>query len=460
MTNAELAQEILKSVGKENVISLTHCITRLRFVLRDEALADTEKIKALEGVLGVQTKSGQYQIIVGNKVGKVFAELQTILGQNGDSVQMEEAVQPTVKGKNWFNRLMETISSILIPSLPPVIGGGMIKGFLFTFWYLGWIEWGSNEFELLNLISDCMFYFYPFLLATSAAKRFKTNEYMALALAGALMYPTIINGVGGEVTGLTLFGIIKIPFIDYSASVIPILISVWVLSYVYNFFQKHIPDIVGTIFTPVLTLFLMIPLQMIVFAPLGYGLGEYIAKGVNILLGLSPVVAGFIVGAARPFMVFTGMHHAMRVIVQQQISSFGGTTIGAMNYMSVFAQATAPLAVYFVTKSRKMKKLSMSAAVSGYLGVTEPALYSVIVKYKIVLIATSIGGGIGGAIVSAFGSAEYAMVMSSILTIPATVGEGFMGIVIGIPVTIITTMLIIFFGRKSIIAQDEAEGLI
>jgi PTS system beta-glucosides-specific IIC component len=233
-----------------------------------------------------------------------------------------------------------------------------------------------------------------------------------------------------------------------------------VLSYVYHFFQKHIPDIAGTIFTPVLTLFLMIPLQMIVFAPLGYGLGEYIAKGVDILLGLSPVIAGFIVGAARPFMVFTGMHHAMRVIVQQQISSFGGTTIGAMNSMSVFAQATAPLAVYLVTKSRKMKKLSMSAAVSGYLGVTEPALYSVIVKYKIVLIATAIGGGIGGAIVSAFGSAEYAMVMSGILTIPATVGEGFMGIVIGIPVTVITTLLIVFLGRKSIIAQDEAEGLI
>ncbi|MDR2025273.1 MAG: PTS transporter subunit EIIB [Hungatella sp.] len=195
MKNTELAQEILKSAGKENVISLTHCITRLRFVLRDEALADTEKIKVLEGVLGIQKKSGQYQIVLGNKVEKVFAELQPMLDQNGKPVQTAETVQPAGKRRNWFDRLMETISSILISNLPLVIGGGMIKGFLFTFWYLGWIEWGSNGFELLNLISDCMFYFYPFLLAASAAKRFKTNEYMALALAGALMYPTIINGV-------------------------------------------------------------------------------------------------------------------------------------------------------------------------------------------------------------------------------------------------------------------------
>lgn len=459
MTNAELAQQILEHIGKDNVIEVTHCITRLRFVLKDDTMADTEKIKTLDGVLSIQQKAGQYQVVVGTKVGKVFAELQPLLS---DGMTLRPESGDTNNGKqkkNWFNRLMETISSILIPSLPPIIGGGMIKGFLFTFWYLGWIEWGSNSFEILNLISDCMFYFYPFLLAVSAAKRFKTNEYMALSLAGALMYPTIINGVGGEIGGLSLFGLVTIPFIDYSSSVIPILLSVWGLSYVYNFFQKRIPDILSTIFTPVLTLLIMVPVQMILLAPLGFYAGEYVAQAIAWLLNLSPIIAGFIIGATRPFLVFTGTHHAMRVIVQQQISSFGGTTIGAMNYMSVFAQATAPLGVFLVTKSQKMKKLSLSAAVSGYLGCTEPALYSVVLKYKVVMLATAIGGGIGGAITSSYGSMEFAMVMSSILTIPATVGEGFMGIVIGIPVTIGTTLLIIFMGRKSIIEQDKAEGL-
>lgn len=458
MTNKELAKQILDYVGKDNVSAVTHCITRLRFTLLDETKVDTEKIKALDGVLGVQNKAGQYQVILGNKVGKVFNDLQEILPPDLTVASAGEGKPADKQNKNWFAKLMETLSSILIPSLPPIIGGGMIKGFLFTFWYFGWIEWGSNGFEILNLISDCMFYFYPFLLAVSAAKRFKTNEYMALALAGALMYPTIINGLGGESAGLSLFGIISLPFIDYSSSVIPIIFSVWILSYVYRFFVQKIPDLLSTIFTPMLTLFIMVPIQLAILAPLGFYAGEYVAAGINWLLQLSPAIAGFIIGATRPFLVFTGTHHAMRVIVQQQISSFGGTTIGAMNYMSVFAQATAPLAVYFVSRSRKMRDLSLSAAVSGYLGVTEPALYSVILKYKIVLIATAVGGGVGGMITSIFGAAEYAMVMSSILTIPATIGEGFVGIVIGIPVTIAVTFLIVFFGRKSIQAQDAQEN--
>ena len=454
MKNEELAKLILENVGGvKNIKNLTHCVTRLRFTLYDDKKANKHAIENLDGVLGVQEQGGQFQVIVGSKVNKIYQEF---IGNTQLSFSDEEP-QNSGKKKSFVSNLLETISSILIPSLPPVIGGGMIKGFLFMFWEFGWIEWGSDIFNLLNIISDGMFYFYPFLLAVSAAKRFKTNPYMALAIAGSMMHPTIYEGINAGLKSLKVIGSIGVPYLDYNSSVIPIILSVWVMSYVYRFFEKKIPDIISVIFTPMLTLVIVIPVCMIMICPLGYYIGEYIAKGVQVLIDFSPIVAGFVIGAIRPFTVLTGTHHAVRAIVSQQLATYGFTTIGAMNYMSTMAQAAAPLAIYFVLRkhNEKMKNLSLSAAVSGFLGVTEPGLYGIIVKYKVAFIATMIGGGIGGAISSVFGSAEYAMVMSSLITIPATFGDGFMGIIIGLPASIIITMAIIFVFRNKVIEEDQ-----
>lgn len=454
MKNEELAKLILENVGgAKNIKNLTHCVTRLRFTLYDDKKANKKTIENLDGVLGVQEQGGQFQVIVGSKVNRVYQEL---IG-NPQLALSEDGPKETGKKKSVISNILETISSILIPSLPPVIGGGMIKGFLFMFWEFGWIEWGSDIFNLLNIISDGMFYFYPFLLAVSAAKRFKTNPYMALAIAGSMMHPTIYEGINAGLKSLKVIGSIGVPYLDYNSSVIPIILSVWVMSYVYRFFEKKIPDIVSVIFTPMLTLVIVIPVCMIMICPLGYYIGEYIAQGVQVLIDFSPIVAGFVIGAIRPFTVLTGTHHAVRAIVSQQLATYGYTTIGAMNYMSTMAQAAAPLAIYFVLRkhNEKMKNLSLSAAVSGFLGVTEPGLYGIIVKYKVAFIATMIGGGIGGAISSVFGSAEYAMVMSSLITIPATFGNGFMGIIIGLPASIIITMAIIFVFKNKVIEEDQ-----
>lgn len=456
MSIKKQAETILSAVGGvDNIQSLTHCVTRLRFVLKEASLIDDPTIEVLTGILSTQTSSGQYQVIIGPKVEKFYKEIMELTNNIFDNEESKTAKEPK---KSGFNAALETLSAILIPSLPPVIGGGMVKGFLFMFWQFGWLEWGSPVFDLLNIVSDGMFYFYPFLLAVSAAKRFKTNEYMALALAGALMYPSIIQGATDGVAPLKIVGLFSIPYIDYNSSVIPIILSVWVMSYIYRFFKDQIPDLLSTIFTPMLTLTLIIPIELILLAPLGFYAGDYIAKGIQVLLDFSPLISGFVIGATRPFLVLTGTHHVMRAIVQQQISTYGYTTIGAMNYMSVFAQATAAFGVYLVTKDKKMKNISFSSAISGFLGVTEPALYGVVIKYKIVMLATMIGGGVAAAVTSLFGSAEYAMVMSSILTIPATFGKGFIGIIIGIPTAILLTLGIILVGKKSILQEDEKMG--
>ncbi|EOL44634.1 PTS system, glucose subfamily, IIA component [Enterococcus phoeniculicola] len=446
----EVNQIITGVGGKKNIKTLTHCVTRLRFTVKEEKEIDIKSIEKLPDVLGVQTSGGQFQVIVGPKVDKLYKEA---VSQTGGAFSNEE--MPEEKKKWKFSSILETLSAILIPSLPPIIGGGMIKGFLFMFWQFGWVEMDSQIFEVINIISDGMFYFYPFLLAVSAAKRFKTNEYMALALAGSLMYPSIIQGAGESSAPIRILGAIQIPYIDYSSSVIPIILSVFAMSFVYRFFKDRIPDLLSTIFTPMLTLAIMIPVELALLAPLGFYAGDYVAKGMQVLLDFSPILSGFVIGATRPFLVLTGTHHAMRAIVQQQISTYGYTTIGAMNYMSVIAQASAALGVFLVVKNKKMKNISFSSAISGFLGVTEPALYGVIVKYKIVMIATMIGGGIAASITSYFGSAEYAMVMSSLLTIPATFGNGFIGIVIGIPVAVLITLAIIYIGKSSILNEDK-----
>lgn len=455
MTNKEFAGQILKFVGnKSNIVSCTHCVTRLRFVLKDESKADAKKIEELDGVLGVQIQAGQFQVIVGSKVNRVYSELVDMAGISSEEPSLQDG---DAKKKGIVSRILETLSSILIPSLPPIIGGGMIKGFLFMFWEFGWIEWGSDIFNLLNIMSDGMFYFYPFLLAVSAAKRFKTNPYMALSLAGVLMHPTIYEGINGGLESFRIFGI-SIPYLDYNASVLPIILAVWIMSYVYRFLEKRIPDIVSIIFTPMLTLMVMVPVTLAFIAPLGYYVGEYIALGVQAVIDLSPILAGFVIGVLRPITVFTGTHHAVRAIVSQQLATYGYTTIGAMNYMSTMAQAAAPLAVYLIIRNhnKKMRDISLSAAISGFLGVTEPGLYGIIMKYKVAFVAASIGGGIGAAISSYFGGAEYAMVMSSLVTIPATFGEGFIGIAIGLPVSVIVTMGICFAFKNKILEEDQA----
>lgn len=458
MTSKEMAARILELVGKEsNIISCTHCVTRLRFSLKDDGKADRKKIENLEGVLGVQIQGGQFQVIVGNKVNKIYAELTEMANIGGEDAA---ALDGSGTGKkSVVSRILETLSSILIPSLPPVIGGGMIKGFLFMFWEFGWIEWGSDIFNLLNIMSDGMFYFYPFLLAVSAAKRFKTNPYMALSLAGVLMHPTIYEGISGGVESFKILGI-SIPYLDYNASVLPIILAVWIMSYVYRFLEKRIPDIVSIIFTPMLTLIAMVPVTLAFIAPLGFYVGEYIALGMQAIIDFSPILAGFVIGALRPVTVFTGTHHAVRAIVSQQLATYGYTTIGAMNYMSTMAQAAAPLAIYIILrkKNKEMRDISLSAAISGFLGVTEPGLYGVVMKYKVAFIAASIGGGIGAAISSYFGGAEYAMVMSSLVTIPATFGDGFVGIAIGLPVAIISTMAICFVFKGKILEEDKMSG--
>lgn len=434
MNNQDLAQAILKYVGGErNIRHFTNCVTRLRFQLKDDKKVDQQALSQLDGVLGIQFQGDQFQVILGGKVASVANELGEITSlSNGD----EENDR-----KVGVSNVLNALSSILTPALPPVIAGGLLKGFIFMFLNFGWADGGSDTIIFLNGLSDAMFYFFPFLLAVSSAKRFKTNEYLALTLAGLMMYPFAI-AEGQQV--MKLFGFIPIAVVNYSASVLPIIFSVWLLKYVKRFFDKYIPEMVNMVFSPLLALLITAPIAMSVLAPIGYYIGEYVAQGIKWLIDFSPWLAGLVVGSTRPVLVLAGMHHAMNPLMQQEISSFGSSQMLAMVLMSTFAQATAPLIVYFKTKQVKEKQVALSAVIPGYLGITEPSIYGVLVKYKGAMIATCLGGGVGAAVSTMLGGRSFGFVMPGILSLPAFMGEGFIGIVIGMITSIVATAILTF----------------
>ncbi|ALS02861.1 PTS beta-glucoside transporter subunit EIIBCA [Enterococcus silesiacus] len=451
----DLAGKIILLVGgEENISSLTHCVTRLRFNLKNESKAQTKDLETLDGVMGIQRQGGQYQVIIGGKVGKVYAEIIKIVPRLDDHTSQEA---PKGEKDSLLNRLINTLSAILVPSLAPIIGGGMLKGFLFMLTSLGWVNPESGTMFVLNMTGDAMFYFFPFLLAVSSARRFKTNEYMALSLAGVLMYPTLINAaIAGELTNVQFLGFLPVPIVNYSSSILPIILAVWLLSHVYRFFENVIPSMVTVIFTPLLTLILMVPVMLVVLAPIGFYVGEYIAQGIEALIKFSPLVSGFVIGASRPLLVLMGMHHAIRPITQQQIATYGYSTMGPMNFMSTMAQATAALAVYFLISNKKMKQVALSSTVSGYLGITEPALYGVLVKYKAAFVGASLGGGIGGAVGAVLGAKSMAPVMPSILSIPVFLNDAAIGFIIALIVTVIATFAITFLLAKSVMKMEDS----
>ncbi|MCD2224508.1 beta-glucoside-specific PTS transporter subunit IIABC [Listeria cossartiae] len=459
MNNQELAKEILALVGGEkNITDVMHCYTRLRFHLKKIDLADKEKIEELPGVINVQIQSGQFQVVIGNKVSKVYKELIK-LGEfkQGDSSEI------TVEKKkgNLIGRFFEVISTIFSPIVPAIAGAGMLKGLLGLVTVLGWVEPTSSVVTMLQIISDCVFYFLPFFLAVSAARIFKTNEFIAVAVAGGMMYPIIMEGAkaiaNGGPTGLDLFGL-PVPFINYSSTVIPIILAVWILSYLYRWVDRWMPDSLGIVFTPTIVLMLIIPIQLIVIGPLGSYLGIWLAEGVTWLFAHGGILAGGLLGATRPLLVIVGMHYGLMPIAIQNIAVLGHDYLLPVFLMANMGQAAAALAVFLKTKNKDLKAIAGSSTIAGFLGITEPAMYGVNLRLKKPFIAALIGSGIGGAFVTGFGVTGNAFVLPGIMSLPVFMGPKFVYLIIGMILTITITIVLTFLMKFEDAPSKNTKG--
>lgn len=432
MDKKEIIKLIIQNVGgKENINNVWHCMTRLRFDLVDNDKINNEDINKLEGVLGSQLQSDQYQIVIGTNVKDYYELISKELSLN-NTTDIENEKQ-TKKKKGIISLFMDTVSGVFGPIVPAIAGAGMIKGLLAGLVVLKIVSNDSDTVKIIDMIASGVFIFLPFFLAVSAAKIFKTNQYLAAAIAACIMSPNLIaTAKEGAVSTFKFFGVIPVPVFNYSGSVIPIIFAVWALSYIYRMVDKVMPKVLKTVFTPTVTLFIASLFTLTVIGPIGIYLGKGLAVIIQALFSISPVLAGLIVGAVRPIAILTGMHHAMTPIALQNFQEQGYDMLMPMMFMANMAITGATLAIYFKEKDKQERSVILSAAISGLLGITEPALFGVLTKYKKAFIAASIGSSVASAFIAYFGVRIYGYILSSIFSLPAYIGPYFIYAVLGI----------------------------
>ncbi|MEC0128931.1 beta-glucoside-specific PTS transporter subunit IIABC [Paenibacillus pabuli] len=415
MNHRELSTEIIELTGgEENIIQAWHCITRLRFNVKDEKKVQLEQIKKLNGVLGAQFQNDQFQVVIGNNVAAVYEELEGQLKQGTSTEHDKQA--PRSRG---INAVLDTISGIFTPILPAIVGTGMLKGILALLVTLGLLHETSGEYQILSSIGNAAFYFLPFLLAVSSARKFKVNEYIALTLAGTLMYPTILDAFNANHLEPIRFLSLPVSIVNYTQSVIPIILGVWLLSCVYRWVDKVIPGPVKVIFTSMIVLVITVPVLLIAIGPLGTYIGTYLEMGTSWLFAHSGPLTGIILGGLMPLIVMTGMHYAFFPGTLQNLSKLGyDVLLLPINLVTNMSQAGAVMAVFLKTKNPNMKSIALSSGISALLGITEPALYGVTLKLKKPFYASLVGGAAGGGFITAVGLKCFGFAVPGLLSLP------------------------------------------
>ncbi|WP_169056606.1 beta-glucoside-specific PTS transporter subunit IIABC [Bacillus pumilus] len=456
MENKELAQEIVNLIGgTENISQSWHCITRLRFNLNDEGQVKVDELKTLDGVLGAQFQSGQFQVIIGAKVAEVYEEIDQLVGHRTNK---SAPIKNTSK-MNPIEVVFDVISGIFTPILPAIVGSGLIKGIMALFVSLGWLTETSSTYQVLQIFSNAVFYFLPFLIAYSAAKKFKTRESLALALAGILLYPVMIEGAAKGADPLSFLGL-SIPLNNYTSSVIPIILGVLLLSFVDKWITKAIPKSLSIVFTPVLSLMITAPLTLAFIAPIGNVSGEYLEIFFTSLFNFAGPIAGLLMGGLMPLIVLTGMHYAFFPSTLASFEKVGyDIMLLPMNFIANMAQAGAVLGVIIRTKRVETRSLALSTLLPSFFGITEPAIYGVTLRLKKPFYASLIGGAVGGCFYGLFSVKTTAFSIPGITSLPTYIMKGtnnFQLALIGIALSFIVSLLVtIFLGFKESVTVNE-----
>ena len=406
----KLAQQIIVDVGgKENIRSLSHCITRLRFKLKDESIADDDALKNNPGVVTVMKSVGQYQVVIVNHVPLVYADVCEEAGIGTDS-------QPADTGEkehmNPLDAFIDLVSGIIQPILGVLCAAGMTKGFNALFVALGWYANTSGEYLLFNAIGDSLFNFLPVLLGYTAAKKFGVKPFVGMVIGSALCYPSIqLSTLSASAQPLftlfegtffsspvyfTFFGIPVITM-NYTSTVVPVILITWIASYFQRWFTKIVPEIVANFLVPMFTLLCALILGFIVFGPVATFLSNLISAGVIAVMNFSPIIAGAIIGGFWQVFVIFGLHWGLSPIAINNIVTLGYDKVLEPFFGATFAQTAVVLAIYLKTKDKKLKDLCIPAMISGLFGVTEPAIYGVTLPRKTPFYFSCIAAAIAGA---------------------------------------------------------------
>lgn len=416
-----LAEEILHLVGgDENVVKSTHCATRLRLTLADDTRADTETLKEVSGVLAVVQAGGQYQIVVGNEVAEIHRAL-TAHRPAGAALQDDAEDGPRSSGtmarKNILDRFIDLISSIIQPIVWTLAATGLLKAFLTMAAEFGWADVDGGTYILLDAAADALFYFLPIFLAVTSARRFGADEFTSMAIAGALIYPSILDRAG---EGSTSFAGIPVLLMDYTYSLIPVVLAVWMQSYLERLLNRVLPALIRSFARPLLTVAIMVPLVLMTVGPATIHSSSLLADGLNHMFEVVPWLAGAFLGATDQILVIFGLHWGLTPIMLNDLGTQGYSQIMGPPVAAVFAQVAATAAVFVRTRSQARRRVAGPAAFTGFMaGVTEPAIYGVNLPLKRPFYFGMIGGAIGGSIIATGGTAATSYVFYSVLSLPA-----------------------------------------
>lgn len=414
----KMAEDILVHIGGEdNVASLAHCITRLRFKVKDESKVNMEALKKVDGVIQVLVASGQHQVVIGTDVGDVYDEIGKISSIN----LAGEAEEDNKAGKKSFiNIAIDVVSAIFLPFMSAFMAGGLLKGFLVVFVSLGWMNDAGTTYSLLYAMADGVFNFLPIFLAYTAAKKFKAEPFVAMAIAAALVYPNIstLYNAGEAVT----FAGIPVTLISYPCSVIPIIVAVFCQAKLEKVLKPIFPQVIRGIFVPLTSLVIISLVTFMVIGPVTNVVASALADGISFLLKACPPLAGAIFGLIYPVMLIFGLHWGLVPLVMNNFATLGYDNIFPITLATNFALAGCALGVFLKTKNRELKQISGSSFISAFVaGVTEPAIYGVVLKYKRPFIIVCILDAIGGIMIAIAGCTQSAMLSTSALSAPAII---------------------------------------
>ncbi|WP_018885673.1 beta-glucoside-specific PTS transporter subunit IIABC [Paenibacillus massiliensis] len=463
MKYEQLAKDILENVGgKSNVAGLAHCVTRLRFKLKDEGKANTDVLKNMDGVITVMQSGGQYQVVIGNHVPEVFANISTVGGLQLDTGQ--ESDDSSGAKKNVFNAFIDIVSGVFTPVLGILGATGMIKGLTALLVAIGWLSTTSGTHHILSAIGDCLFYFFPIFLGYTSAKKFNANIFIGMAIGACLVYPsfssltstgqplyTIFGGTAIESSVYLSFLGIPVILMNYASSVIPIILATYVAAKFEKVFKRIIPNVINNFFVPFCTLLVVVPLALIVIGPVSTWVGQLIGYGTMFLYNTSPVIANTLLNGFWQVFTIFGVQWGLVPIAFNNLAvlKYDPMIIPA-SILTVFSQVGVVLAIFIKTKNQKLKSLSIPAIISGIFGVSEPAIYGITLPRKKPFIMGCIAAAVGGGITGFMGTKAYMIGGLGIVAFPSFIGpegidKGFYGMIIGSFVSFALGFLLTFF---------------
>ncbi|PPG37479.1 beta-glucoside-specific PTS transporter subunit IIABC [Pseudoclavibacter sp. RFBA6] len=447
------AAAIIAAVGgDENISSLYHCVTRLRFGLKDNTKADQAALTAIGPVVGVNDAGSQYQVIIGNDVPLVHKAIVAELPRLATSEDLAaDAPADTTGGKQKLHtRFFDFIAGVFAPILPAIAGAGLLKGVLALINAFGWVDPTSQTFLIFSAFADAVFFFLPIVVAVSAARKLNANPYVAASLGAVLVYPALTTMLSaGE--PVALLGV-TVTSVSYAYSVIPVLLGVYLMSWAERLFTKIIPSFLKLTFVPMLTLVTVVPITLVALGPLGTFVGNGVAGGINWALDNGGAPAGFVIGALLPLIIMTGMHYTLVPFILQNLATLGYDKFLPLTYVQTFATAGAVFGVFLRAKNAQIKALSLSTTFTALMGVTEPALYGLALPLRRPLIASMAGAGVGGAISLGFGVQAYVLAGNGGLPgLPGLVGATFGWAILGIVLAFIVSTVV-----SAILGIDES----